>query len=164
MKVLLIMMHLVMHQSRKRSPIWNIDIDKLRISVENSNSFTQVLRYFDIDYVGSSIKTLKNRLDIENINFYAGAVRKVLSSDELGNVEFDVVIIDPPRAGMHDKALKRLVEINANRLVYISCNPSTFARDANLLNKAGYELKRVIPFDMFPHTMHIELVSMFQKM
>jgi 23S rRNA (uracil1939-C5)-methyltransferase len=71
--------------------------------------------------------------------------------------------VDPPRAGMHPDALKRIVEINPSRLIYISCNPATFARDAKALVAWGYTLEKVIPFDMFPHTMHIELVGRFVK-
>lgn len=100
---------------------------------------------------------------LKNCHFYAGPVRQLLSSRELSGQTFDPVIIDPPRAGMHPKALKRLLEINPARIVYISCNPATFARDARDLVGAGYTLGKIIPFDMFPHTMHIELVSGFKK-
>ncbi|MCK5125705.1 MAG: 23S rRNA (uracil(1939)-C(5))-methyltransferase RlmD [candidate division Zixibacteria bacterium] len=100
---------------------------------------------------------------ISNCRFYAGAVRKVLLQKELKSKSFSPVFVDPPRAGMHPKAFKRLLEINTDRIVYISCNPSTFARDAAELIQAGYRLRRLVPFDMFPHTMHIELVSCFEK-
>ncbi len=100
---------------------------------------------------------------IKNAHFHAGEVRTVMLADEFQDRRFDRVFVDPPRAGMHPKALKRLMEIDSPRLIYISCNPATFARDAQLLTIAGYRLDTVIPFDMFPHTMHIELVSRFQK-
>ena len=102
-----------------------------------------------------------NKLD--NCQFYAGPIRQLLASEQLRDGAFDPVIIDPPRAGMHPKALKRLLEINPKRIVYISCNPATFARDAKDLVGDGYSLEKIIPFDMFPHTMHIELVSYFEK-
>jgi len=101
--------------------------------------------------------------NIDNCRFFAGDARKVLESDDLRETKFDIVINDPPRAGMHPKALKRLIEIDAPRLVYISCNPATFSRDAVALREAGYNLVKVIPFDMFPHTMHIELAARFTK-
>ena len=101
--------------------------------------------------------------NLENVKFIAGPARKVLASEPLAGIKFDVVINDPPRAGMHPKALKRLIEIDAPRIVYVSCNPATFARDAAELREAGYDLKEITPFDMFPHTMHIELVSRFEK-
>lgn len=100
---------------------------------------------------------------IKNAQFHAGEVRTVMLAEEFQDRKFDRAFVDPPRAGMHPKALKRLAEIDAPRLIYISCNPATFARDAQLLTIAGYRLDTVIPFDMFPHTMHIELVSRFQK-
>jgi len=100
---------------------------------------------------------------LKNCRFFAGSVRQLLLSEELSDQTFDPVIIDPPRVGMHPKALKRLLEIKPQRIVYISCNPATFARDARDLVETGYALKKIIPFDMFPHTMHIELVSCFEK-
>jgi 23S rRNA (uracil1939-C5)-methyltransferase len=100
---------------------------------------------------------------ITNARFQAGEVRTVMLAEEFHERAFHRVFIDPPRAGMHPKALRRLMEIDAPRLIYISCNPTTFARDAQLLARYGYTLDTVIPFDMFPHTMHIELVSRFQK-
>lgn len=101
--------------------------------------------------------------DIDNCQFHAGPIRKVLLTEGLRGESFNPVFIDPPRVGMHPKAMKRLLEINPERIVYISCNPATFARDAKLLIEAGYTLQKIIPFDMFPHTMHIELVSRFEK-
>jgi 23S rRNA (uracil1939-C5)-methyltransferase len=100
---------------------------------------------------------------IQNARFHVGEVRTVMLAGDFPEREFQRIFIDPPRAGMHPKALRRLIEIGAPRLIYISCNPATFARDAQLLTAADYRLDTVIPFDMFPHTMHIELVSRFQK-
>ena len=100
---------------------------------------------------------------LENCRFYSGPARKVMLLDELQDINFDPVIIDPPRIGMHPKAMKKLLEISPRRLIYISCNPATFARDARELVEAGYSLRKLTPFDMFPHTMHIELVSRFEK-
>jgi 23S rRNA (uracil1939-C5)-methyltransferase len=100
---------------------------------------------------------------LDNCHFYAGPVRKLMLSDELRDRRFDPVIVDPPRVGMHPKALNRLLDINPDKIIYISCNPATFARDARELADHGYTLGEVIPFDMFPHTMHIELVSHFEK-
>ncbi len=101
--------------------------------------------------------------DITNARFYDGEVRRVMLTEDLQKISFDRVFVDPPRAGMHPRALKRLIEIDVPRIIYISCNPATFARDAMELASAGYSLDTVIPVDMFPHTMHIELVSRFQK-
>jgi 23S rRNA (uracil1939-C5)-methyltransferase len=101
--------------------------------------------------------------DIDNCGFFAGSARRVMQEDHLRGKTFTPVFIDPPRVGMHSKAMKRLMEINPANIIYISCNPATFARDAKLLIEWGYRIDRVMPFDMFPHTMHIELVSRFEK-
>lgn len=77
--------------------------------------------------------------------------------------KFDVAIIDPPRAGMKPKALQALVERAPRKIAYVSCDPSTLARDARLLLDAGYALTLVQPVDMFPHTYHIECVAGFEK-
>lgn len=101
--------------------------------------------------------------DIRNIRFHAGSVQDFLR--EFGEILDDrtVAVVDPPRAGLHPKALKGLCELVLPRLVFVSCNPATFARDARGLVDAGYVMGRVIPVDMFPHTMHIELVAGFDR-
>ncbi|MFQ6112834.1 MAG: 23S rRNA (uracil(1939)-C(5))-methyltransferase RlmD [bacterium] len=75
----------------------------------------------------------------------------------------DTIIIDPPRAGMHVKVLTQVLKIRPNKIVYVSCNPATFARDAKELCQSQYELKNVQPVDMFPMTPHIELVSLLKR-
>ena len=76
----------------------------------------------------------------------------------------DVVVVDPPRAGLAGKALRRLGEIGAPRLVYVSCNPTTLAGDVKALREQyGYELMRVTPVDMFPHTPHVECVALLAR-
>ncbi len=101
--------------------------------------------------------------DITNATFYTGLAQELLRNNPEILNGVNSIITDPPRAGMHKKALKALVEHDHKRLVYISCNPSTFARDAQILVDSGYSLGKVIPVDMFPHTMHIELVSIFER-
>jgi 23S rRNA (uracil1939-C5)-methyltransferase len=75
----------------------------------------------------------------------------------------DVVVIDPPRAGLSQKMIRRVIECEAKRLVYVSCNPTTLAPNAAQLVEAGYRLKRVRPVDMFPQTPHIECVALLEK-
>lgn len=98
---------------------------------------------------------------IENIGFYQQDVSAYLRELPTPLPADQSIIIDPPRAGMHPKVLKRLIELRPHKLLYISCNPATFARDARVLVAAGYHLPSVTPVDMFPHTMHIELVGRF---
>jgi 23S rRNA (uracil1939-C5)-methyltransferase len=75
----------------------------------------------------------------------------------------DVVVIDPPRAGLSQKIVRRLIECDATRIVYVSCNPTTLAPNASQLGEAGYRLTRVRPVDMFPQTPHIECVALLEK-
>ncbi len=105
----------------------------------------------------------KNR--IGNISFYKGRAEQVLK-DQLkpgGKYAFDVIVVDPPRAGLHPAALESVIAHAPRTVVYVSCNTATFARDLGSFLKAGYDLRTVQPVDMFPHTSHIETVSVLQK-
>jgi 23S rRNA (uracil1939-C5)-methyltransferase len=75
----------------------------------------------------------------------------------------DVVIVDPPRSGMHPKVARKLLELSPQRIVYVSCNPATFARDVKELCSGSYRLEKVQPVDMFPHTAHIEVVGLLVR-
>jgi DNA-binding NarL/FixJ family response regulator len=77
--------------------------------------------------------------------------------------EPDIVIVDPPRAGLSQKIVRRVLECEAQKIVYVSCNPTTLAPNAVQLTEAGYRLTRVRPVDMFPQTPHIECVALFEK-
>lgn len=115
-----------------------------------------------IEQVESAIEDAKENAklnSVSNSTFYAGDVRMVLKPDFISaNGRPDVVITDPPRAGMHEDVVKTLLQLAAPKIVYVSCNPATQARDLQLLSEK-YEVKRVQPVDMFPHTTHIENVA-----
>jgi 23S rRNA (uracil1939-C5)-methyltransferase len=100
---------------------------------------------------------------IENAHFHAGDARKEIRPllDEAGRP--DVLVIDPPRAGLSKKVVRRVIECNAPRIVYVSCNPTTLAPNAAQLSEAGYRVRRVRPVDMFPQTPHIECVALLEK-
>ncbi len=101
---------------------------------------------------------------ITNAAFFAGNVGEVVDEllDRSGAP--DVVVVDPPRAGLAGKALRRLGAIGAPRIVYVSCNPTTLASDVKALREEyGYELLRVRPVDMFPHTPHVEAVALLER-
>jgi 23S rRNA (uracil1939-C5)-methyltransferase len=101
---------------------------------------------------------------IGNAAFYAGNVGQVLRELRERAGDPDVVVVDPPRAGLAGKALKRLGEIAAPRVVYVSCNPTTLAGDTKrLVEEYGYRLLRTRPVDMFPHTPHVESVSLLER-
>ncbi len=104
----------------------------------------------------------ENRID--NTSFFAGNVGQSLEELRERAGAPDVVVVDPPRAGLAGKALRRTGELQARRIVYVSCNPTTLASDlAVLRDEHGYALVRCIPVDMFPHTPHIESVSLLER-
>jgi len=97
-----------------------------------------------------------------NVSFVESDVKDYLTKTMDSNEKFNIVITDPPRSGMHPKVLKRLIEMSPEKILYVSCNPATFARDAKELVESGYSLPEVKPVDMFPHTRHIELAAVFE--
>jgi 23S rRNA (uracil1939-C5)-methyltransferase len=101
---------------------------------------------------------------ITNARFFAGNVGQTLEELREQAGAPSVAIVDPPRAGLAGKALKRTGALGAPRLVYVSCNPTTLASDVKVLREEyGYELLRCVPVDMFPHTPHVESVSLLEK-
>ena len=100
---------------------------------------------------------------IENAHFEAGDVRLLMRPLIERAGKPDVVVVDPPRAGLSQKIVRRVLEAEAERIVYVSCNPTTLAPNARQLADAGYDLKAVRPVDMFPQTAHIECVALFER-
>jgi len=109
--------------------------------------------------------TSAGRNRIGNISFYKGKAEQVLQQQLKagGKYAFNTIVVDPPRMGMHPGALDAVLAHRPEKLVYVSCNVATFARDLGAFLKAGYELRTVQPVDMFPHTAHIELVALLQR-
>jgi len=101
---------------------------------------------------------------IENAHFFAGNVGQTVEELVVEAGAPDVVVVDPPRAGLAGKALRRTGALGAERIVYVSCNPTTLASDVKVLaDEFGYELRRCRPVDMFPHTPHVESVSLLER-
>jgi 23S rRNA (uracil1939-C5)-methyltransferase len=100
---------------------------------------------------------------IDNASFFAGDVRTAMRPllEESGKP--DVVVVDPPRAGLSQKVVRRVLEAEAQRIVYVSCNPTTLAPNARQMADAGYRLVTVRPVDMFPQTPHIECVALLER-
>ena len=124
------------------------------------------LKVVGIEYVDAAIEDAKinARLNgIQNTSFFAGDIKDVLN-DELvqKNGKPDVVITDPPRAGMHEDVVKKINELSPEKIIYVSCNPATQARDLGLL-KDNYAITHVQPVDMFPHTAHVENVVRLER-
>jgi len=101
---------------------------------------------------------------ITNAAFFAGNVSLALEELHERAGTPDVIVVDPPRAGLAGKALRRMARLGAPRIVYVSCNPTTLASDLKTLREEyGYELRRCQPVDMFPHTPHIESVNLLER-
>ncbi len=103
------------------------------------------------------------RNEIDNARFFAGDVRLALRELVAQASHPDLIVVDPPRAGLSAKIVRRIIEAAPRRLVYVSCNPTTLAPNAAQLIEAGYELRRVRPVDMFPQTPHIECVAVLDR-
>jgi 23S rRNA (uracil1939-C5)-methyltransferase len=103
------------------------------------------------------------RNEIDNARFFAGDVRLALRELVEQASRPDVMVVDPPRAGLSQKIVRRIIEAAPRRIVYISCNPTTLAPNAAQLVEAGYALRRVAPVDMFPQTPHIECVALLER-
>jgi 23S rRNA (uracil1939-C5)-methyltransferase len=101
---------------------------------------------------------------VDNARFFAGDVRLVMRELLEQSGSPDVVVVDPPRAGLSQKVVRRIIEAEARRIVYVSCNPTTLAPNARqLVDDGGYELKTVRPVEMFPQTPHIECVALLER-
>ena len=119
-----------------------------------------------VEYVPEAIEDAKVNSElngIDNTTFYAGDMKDILNDDFIAeNGQPDVIITDPPRAGMHADVIDTIVRANPKRIVYVSCNPATQARDLIALDN-NYEVKAVQPVDMFPHTPHVENVVLLER-
>ena len=119
-----------------------------------------------IEYVPEAIEDAKVNAalnNIENTLFFAGDMKDILTQEFIAlHGKPDVIITDPPRAGMHDDVIDTILFAEPRRIVYVSCNPATQARDLGLL-QVKYEVKKVQPVDMFPHTHHVENVVLLEK-
>ncbi len=126
----------------------------------------QARQVIGIEYVPEAIEDAKvnaqlNHLD--NTLFFAGDMKDILNTDFIAQYgRPDVIITDPPRAGMHEDVVNTILFAAPERIVYVSCNPATQARDLSLLD-AKYRVTRVQPVDMFPHTQHVENVVLLEK-
>ena len=119
-----------------------------------------------VDIVASAIKDAEKnakRNNIAGLKFYTADVGKFLYEHPEYKNKIRTIILDPSRAGIAPKTLQKIIAINADRMVYVSCNPATQARDTVELINSGYEIKKISLVDQFPHTSHIETVVLFEK-
>jgi 23S rRNA (uracil1939-C5)-methyltransferase len=121
----------------------------------------QARKVVGIEYVEDAIKDAKLNAEVNGLNntlFFAGDMKDVLTADFIAeHGRPDVMIVDPPRAGMHADVVKVILDAEPERIVYVSCNPATQARDLAMLDEK-YIVTNVRPVDMFPHTHHVENV------
>ena len=101
--------------------------------------------------------------DVATCEFVQGEVGEVLARSPVAHARPEVAILNPPRAGVHPSLIKRLLRLEPPRIVYVSCNPTTLARDLAALAEGGYSFRRAVPVDMFPHTAHIESVALMER-
>lgn len=100
---------------------------------------------------------------IENVEFYVGAAEEIIPQLYQQGKVADVVVVDPPRKGCDRTLLDTIIQMSPKRIVYVSCNPSTLARDLNYLEQGSYKTKEIQPVDMFPHTVHVECVTLMSR-
>lgn len=119
-----------------------------------------------VDIVEEAIEDAKEnakRNAVEGLDFYAADVGKFLLEYPHYKGQISTIVLDPPRAGIAPKTLKKVVQLNSPRIVYVSCNPATQARDTEYLISEGYQLKKLSFADQFPHTSHVESIALFEK-
>ena len=126
----------------------------------------QIEKVIGVDIVPQAIEDARQnakRNAVEGIQFYAADVRKFLYDYPQYKGAIGTLVLDPPRGGIVPKALQRIIELEAHAIVYVSCNPSTQARDTQTLCAAGYRLLKYCLVDQFPHTAHIESIALFVR-
>lgn len=126
---------------------------------------SRVKKVIGLEYVPEAIEDAKENAQLNSINnseFFAGDMKDLLDDKFINeNGKPDVVITDPPRAGMHENVVNMLMKLEADKIVYISCNPATQARDIQLMS-SKYTVSKIAPVDMFPHTHHVECVVLLE--
>jgi len=148
------------------------EVDTVVDAYSGSGLFSVFLSPFAKNIVGIEVneKSVKCALinarnaDLQNVKFICGDVgdvlqKKIITSDE----KISLIILDPPRSGCEEKVLKAIVDMQPLKIIYVSCNPATQARDFKYLNGYGYNLLSLLPIDMFPQTEHIEIIGLMER-
>jgi 23S rRNA (uracil1939-C5)-methyltransferase len=129
-------------------------------------SKTEGIKIIGVDIVASAIENAKKNTErngISGVEWFAADVGKFLFEFPEYEGKIDTIILDPPRAGIAPKTLKKIIGLGAQRIVYVSCNPATQARDIAELTENGFNIKKFSLVDQFPHTGHIESIAVFEK-
>lgn len=121
---------------------------------------------YGVDYIDDAIKDARKNAsenDLTNVTFFTGDIKNTLNNEFINkNGKPNVIITDPPRAGMHEDVIKSILTAAPEKVIYVSCNPQTQARDLNLMDES-YRIMKMQPVDMFPHTSHVENVVLLVR-
>ena len=126
-------------------------------------------KVYGVEIVEQAVKNARENAalnEISNVEFFAGAAEEVVPAkyrESGGTLRSDVVVLDPPRKGCDEKLLQTVIQMEPKRIVYVSCDPATLARDLKYFGENGYALKRICPCDMFGHSYHVETVVLMSK-
>lgn len=126
----------------------------------------QAKKVYGVEVVADAIRNAKDnaRLNgIDNVQFVVGEAEKIMPKWFKEGLRPDVIVVDPPRKGCDPSALEAMIGMKPKRIVYVSCNPATLARDLRILADNGYQTKEIQPVDLFPQTTHVELVALMSR-
>lgn len=144
--------------------VWDLYCGIGTISLFMAKGARQVCGVEIIPQAIEDAKVNAARNNIRNVQFFAGKAEEVLPEKYTrDHIRADVIVVDPPRKGCDEKCLQTMLAMKPERIVYVSCNSATLARDLKVLAKGGYELKRWRAVDMFPHTVHVETVVLLSE-
>ncbi|MCD6447271.1 MAG: 23S rRNA (uracil(1939)-C(5))-methyltransferase RlmD, partial [Candidatus Marinimicrobia bacterium] len=142
--------------------VWDFYSGAGSISLYIADKVKQVIGF---EVVSDAVKNAKKNAEknkVPHCQFFEANLDTFLQTNQelIASLDKpDLAIVDPPRAGLNPKFVKQLIALKAPNIVYVSCNPTTQARDITLLVEAGYKVEKIQPVDMFPHTAHIETVA-----
>src|SRR5690625_2557883 len=126
----------------------------------------QAKKVYGVEVVDEAIRNARENAklnELDNVEFVVGQAEDVMPEWYEDGLRPDVIIVDPPRKGCDEEVLKAMANMNPKRIVYVSCNPSTLARDLRILGDSGYKTKEVQPVDLFPQTYHVECVALMSR-
>src|SRR5699024_2454258 len=124
-------------------------------------------KVYGVEIVPDAIKNANTNAkdnNIENVEYAVGDAGDWLVKEAKEGLAVDVVVVDPPRKGITQEFIDAVLTIQPEKMVYVSCNPSTLARDLKILNDGSYQIEKIQPVDMFPQTYHIESVALLTRM
>jgi 23S rRNA (uracil1939-C5)-methyltransferase len=121
---------------------------------------------YGVEIIGQAVSDARENAKINgisNIEFIEGKSEEIIPGLVFGGENIDLAVVDPPRKGCDIQLIESLAKSKIQKLVYVSCDPATLARDLKMLTESAYELLEVWPVDMFPHTMHVESVALLGR-